>query len=300
MNRLSIAAMPGNEAAATALAQELDVPAAAIAVHRFPDGESLVRVPEAAETVILYCTLDDPDRKLVRLMLAAAAHHDCGARRLVLVAPYLCYMRQDVAFHSGEAVSQQVVGRFLAERFDRVVTVDPHLHRTPALDTVFPGIEATALSAAPVLAGMIQDGGPGGADANIAVGPDAESAPWVAAVAAHLGWPTLTASKIRHGDRDVRITIPEAGQVMGRTAWLIDDVVASGGTLAACARELRNAGAHPVEAVAVHALCSDSDLAALKAAGISRFRSTDSVPHSSNAACIAPLLASALRQEIDR
>lgn len=300
MSHLSVAAMPGNQAAATALAQDLEVPAATIAVHRFPDGESLVRAPEAAETVVLYCTLDDPDAKLVQLMLAAAALRDRGARRLVLVAPYLCYMRQDVAFHPGEAVSQQVIGRFLAERFDRVVTVDPHLHRSPTLDPVFPGIEATALSAAPVLAEMIQDGGPGAEDANIAVGPDTESAPWVAAVAARLGWPALTASKIRHGDRDVRITILDTGQVKGRTAWLIDDVVASGGTLAACARELRKAGANLVEAVAVHALCSNSDVAALKAAGIARFRSTDSVPHSSNSASLAPLLATALRQEIDR
>lgn len=69
-----------------------------------------MRVPAAAPVVILHRSLDDPDAKLVELLLAASAARELGARRVVLVAPYLAYMRQDQAFRAGEAVSQRVIG----------------------------------------------------------------------------------------------------------------------------------------------------------------------------------------------
>ena len=54
--------------------------------------------------------LDRPNDKLIALLFAAEALRREGAKRLVLVAPYLCYMRQDAAFQEGEAISQKVVG----------------------------------------------------------------------------------------------------------------------------------------------------------------------------------------------
>ena len=70
----------------------------------------------------------------------------------MLVAPYLAYMRQDSAFHAGEAISQRIVGEMFAKTFDRIVTVEAHLHRTATLQAVFPGIEADNLSAMPAVA----------------------------------------------------------------------------------------------------------------------------------------------------
>src|SRR5438552_1328074 len=70
-----------------------------------------------------------------------------GAKRLILLAPYLCYMRQDTAFHEGEAVSQKTIGALIACCVDRVITVDAHLHRTHDIGAVFPGIAADNLSA---------------------------------------------------------------------------------------------------------------------------------------------------------
>lgn len=82
-----------------------------VGIHTFPDGESLVRLPsDLPQHVILYCSLDDANRRLTDLELAAAMAPGLGAQRLTLIAPYLCYMRQDTAFHRGEAVSQRVIG----------------------------------------------------------------------------------------------------------------------------------------------------------------------------------------------
>ena len=161
---------PGNDAAR--LASRIGVSAHEIALHQFPDGELRVTVGPAATTTIIYAPLDRPNDKLLALLFAAEAlRRDC-AKRLVLVAPYLCYMRQDAAFQKGEAISQKVVGRLLATVVDRVITVDAHLHRTADIRDVFPGIEADNLSAMPAIADALRT--PAMDPRTIVVGPDAE------------------------------------------------------------------------------------------------------------------------------
>jgi ribose-phosphate pyrophosphokinase len=75
----------------------LAVPMHEIELHRFPDGELRVRVGPAASTTIIYIAFDQPNDKLLTVLFAAEALRRDGAERLVLVAPYLCYMRQDAA-----------------------------------------------------------------------------------------------------------------------------------------------------------------------------------------------------------
>ena len=284
---------PDSEPAARRLADALGVTYHAVALRRFPDGESLVRVEPAADKAILYRSLDRPNDKLVEILLAAAALRDGGSRHLTLVAPYMAYMRQDMAFNPGEAVSQRVVGRLIAAAVDRVVTVNPHLHRTTDIATVFPGIAATALDAAPAFAGWLAEAGIG-ADC-LVLGPDAESAPWAAALAARLGAEAATAVKRRDGDRAVAITLPAAVPLTGRTVLLLDDVASSGTTLAECAQAARAAAAARIVALVIHALHDDAAARRLAAAGIERVVSSDSVAHPSNAVELAPLLAAALR-----
>ena len=274
------------------LADELAVPCHSVATHRFPDGESLVRVaPDAARTAVLYRSLDHPDAKIVELLLAASALRDNGVRRIALVAPYLAYMRQDIAFHPGEAVSQRVIGALLARHFECVLTIDPHLHRIQSLEEVMPGADAVSLTAAGLISQAID-----AADAPVLVGPDAESRQWVEAIARPLGLDTLIGRKQRGGDRQVAIAFPENARIRGRRAILVDDVISSGETLAMAARLLREAGARGIEAMATHCLARDEDLLRLEAAGIERIVSTDSVPGPTARLCVAPLLAPALRQ----
>src|SRR5512147_2283647 len=74
------------------LAAAARLPAARVGVHRFPDGESLVRVGWNGEReVVVVRSLDDPNAKLVEVLLAAYAARRAGARRVTLVAPYLPY-----------------------------------------------------------------------------------------------------------------------------------------------------------------------------------------------------------------
>lgn len=100
----------GDTDAAKRLASHMRIACHAIKIHPFPDLESRVQVEPSKGTAIVYASLNDPDRKLIHLAFAANALRNNGVNRLVLVAPYLCYMRQDKAFNTGEAISQRVIG----------------------------------------------------------------------------------------------------------------------------------------------------------------------------------------------
>lgn len=295
MNAVAVHSLPSAARDAALLASRLNVPLHDIALHRFPDGELRVTVAPAAVTTILYMPLDRPNDKLLTLLFAAEALRRGGAKRLVLVAPYLCYMRQDVAFHEGEAVSQKVIGGLIARTVDRVITVDAHLHRTKDIGEVFPGIEAQDLSAMPAIAkalrGSLEPG-------TIVVGPDEESQPWVSDLAGRLGIDWAVATKTRRGDRSVDIAFDDPKRFAGRAVLLADDMVSSGGTLIVCAKALASAGATKIDAVIVHALFTPEAAGEFSRAGIGSVRSTNSVPHPTNAIELDEILAAALLGEI--
>jgi ribose-phosphate pyrophosphokinase len=287
--------LPPSAGVAARLAARLGVALHEIALHRFPDGELRVTAGPAAATTIVYASLDQPNEKLMALLFASEALRRGGARRLVLVAPYLCYMRQDTAFHPGEAVNQKVVGRLLADAVDRVITVDAHLHRTKDIHAVFPGIEADNLSAMPAIADALRAGFD---PKTVVVGPDEESQAWVSDLAARLGVQGAVARKTRRGDRSVEITFADPALLNGRPALLVDDIVSSGGTLVTCAKALQAAGATAVDAVVTHALFPPELEARLLQAGIRSLKSTDSIRHPSNAIALNAVLADALRKEL--
>jgi len=289
-----IQGFPESETAARKFAGAAGLAFEKVALHHFPDGESLVRVAAAAETTILYRSLDAPNAKLVELMLAASALRAAGVRRLVLVAPYLCYMRQDRAFHDGEAISQRAVCGFLDGIFDAVVTVDPHLHRTRSLADVFPSARAIAVSATGLLATRLSEKRL--SDKTLLLGPDQESRQWVEAVARPLDLPVLVGRKQRTGDRTVTVDIPHIDMAADRPVVIVDDVVSTGMTVAESARRLVAAGAGPIEVLTVHMLGRPADVEMLHAAGVSRIESSDSVPHETNTVALAPLLASAVKE----
>jgi ribose-phosphate pyrophosphokinase len=261
-----------------------------VAIHRFPDGESKVTLPQRVpRRVILVRSLDHPNDKLVELLLASATLRAQGVRHITLIAPYLCYMRQDIAFHPGEAVSQRIVGAYLGGVCDALLTVDPHLHRIRQLSEAVPVRPAVALTAAPLMSRFLAER----LERPLLLGPDAESRQWVAAVAEPGGLGYQVATKTRLGDHQVRIQVP-AGAWRGREIVIVDDVASTGQTIATAARQLKAAGAGPVHTFVTHPLFVDDALARLREAGVAQIWSTDSIPHQSNALSLSPLLAQAV------
>jgi ribose-phosphate pyrophosphokinase len=260
--------------------------------HRFPDGETRLRLPpQLPPQVALLRGLQQPNEKLTELLLAAAGARELGAKKLMLVSPYLAYMRQDIAFTPGEVVSQRHLGRLLAAYFDAVVTVDPHLHRVATMDEVVPGRRGVALTAAPLLGAWIARQLPGA----LLIGPDEEAEQWVRVAAQAHGLDHAVCHKQRHGDRDVDVALPGL-PVAGRAVVLFDDVASTGRTLVTAARGLLQQGAASVDVAVTHGLFVDDAVAQIQAAGVRQVWSTDCVPHASNVVSVVPLLAQALRE----
>ena len=277
-------------AAAHRIASAAGMPAACVNRHHFPDGELKLTLPSALpDRVVLLRTLDHPNEKLVELLLVARTARLLGAEHITLVAPYLAYMRQDIAFNPGEVVSQRVIGQFLAELFDAVITVDPHLHRISHLNEAIPVERALALSAAPLLADLIAEKRPGA----FLLGPDEESAQWISQAAARHGFDSGVCHKTRHGDRDVEIHLPTIA-LEGRAVVLLDDVASTGQTVAKAAQACLSAGASSVDVAVTHALFADDALDVMLRVGVGQVWSTDCIAHPSNAVSVAAMIAAEL------
>ncbi len=281
-------------AEAQRLADALQAPLAFVDVHGFPDGEILPRVPAPSPTTIVYRSLFQPNAKLVELLLAVDAWRRNGARRLVLVAPYLPYMRQDTAFRTGEPVSQQVIANLLDAAFDRIITVDPHLHRTTSLTELFPRCECTHLFGADALIPHLRALQP--AAGTLVVGPDVESGPWVRRISEPLGLDHATMRKQRQGDAEVELYPPLDFNPAGRPILLVDDICSTGGTLRKATLLLKSLGAGEITIFITHALGGKKAMEDLQVAGATRIISTDSSADPTNKIYLAGLLAQSLKE----
>jgi ribose-phosphate pyrophosphokinase len=285
-------ALPGNDALASALATRIDGEVGRLTVRSFPDGESYVRIESdvAGRETVLACTLARPDAKTLPLLLVAATARDLGAAHVGLVAPYLAYLRQDRRFAAGEGVTSAYFARILSASVDWLVTVDPHLHRRASLAEIY-AIPTASLHAARLVAAWIR----AHVDRPLVVGPDVESAQWVARVARDAEAPFVVFEKVRRGDREVEVGLSAVAGADGRTPVLVDDIVSTGHTMLAAMAELRRHGTAPPVVIGVHAVCADGAYEELLAAGPAAIVTTNTVPHPSNAIDVADLLAAGVR-----
>lgn len=286
-----ILSFPSYLTQAQQLAEALKLPLHMIDIHHFPDQESRVTVPVTqSEHAIIYCGLENPNSKLIELLLTVETLKNQGCHKTSLVTPYLCYMRQDIPFKEGEAVSQKIIGQYLANLFDNIITIDAHLHRTHSLDDIFPATNTVHISAADLFSTYLNTHH----IQAILLGPDEESLQWVKHISAQTRLPYTTAHKIRHNDRRVSITLPEY-DVTKKDIVLIDDVISSGGTLIEITQQLKKSGANKIYVMVTHALCDDSVIQTLKKSGVDEIWSSNSIPHNTNKVNIITLLASQIK-----
>lgn len=278
---------PDDTLLASAVAPSLRTHVAPLAWHRFPDGESLITLGDELQgvDVAILASLRNADALALPLRFAAETAREFGARTVGLIAPYLGYMRQDTRFQPGQALTSRLFARFLEESFDWLVTVDPHLHRIPRLDALY-RIPSSHVRAAPVIARWIAANVP---DA-ILIGPDSESEQWVASIATQAGVPFQVLNKERRGDYDVRVSLPDTSAAAGRTPVVVDDIVSSGRTILETVRHLQRLALPAPLLVAIHPVFSGDAYTRLKAVGLKRIVSVDTIAHESNAIAIGPEL----------
>lgn len=295
LNDLLLLGFPENIELASEVAELANIAYADIQIHTFPDGESKVTLPtHLPSNVILYSSLDHPNDKLVELILAAEGCRNQGVEKLTLIAPYLAYMRQDKAFNLGEVVSQKIIGKLLAESFDGVLTVDSHLHRISHLSEAIPTKTAINITATEPMAYFLEDH----FERPFLLGPDAESLQWVEEIALHHQMDFAVASKERRGDKDVKISLPDAN-FKGRNVVIVDDVASSGQTLIQAAQQLAELDEKlqpaSVSVLVTHALFMQGAMQQLYDVGVSNIWSSNSIRHESNRVSLTALLAENLK-----
>lgn len=262
----------------------LDLPLSPHEEREFEDGEHKARPlvsVRGRDVYVLQSLYGDatrsPDDKLCRLLLFIGALKDAGAARVTAVAPYLCFARQERRTKPRDPVSTRYVAAlFEAAGSDCVVTLD--VHDVAAFQNAFrcrsEHLEATGLFVerfAPLLAGR-----------EVAVvSPDAggvkRAQRFRDALARRLGReiPMVFVEKQR---LDGAVTGRAVGEVAGRTAVILDDLISTGTTLRQAARACREQGAAQVHAAATHGLFVGGAPELLADPHLERVVVTDSVP----------------------
>jgi ribose-phosphate pyrophosphokinase len=280
---------PTSQALAATLADELDEPLAAVEYDRFPDGEKLTAAPGFAEAdgeraVVVASTTTDAAH--VRLLQLQDAVREAGASEVVTVIPYMGYARQDKVFEPGHPVSARAVARAISTGADRVVLVTPHENALADFFTV----PCDVVDAAPLLADPL----PADLADPLFLSPDAGAVELAEATRdAYGAGETDYFEKKRLSGTEVEIT-PSDAAVADRDVVLVDDIVATGSTMAESIGVLSDRGATGVYVTTVHPLLAQNARTKLERAGVDAIYGTDTIERDVSAVSVAPLVADVL------
>jgi ribose-phosphate pyrophosphokinase len=282
--------LPGNEELAAKISEGLELERGGLVTRSFPDGETYIQLKSDVKNkeVIIVCSLYHPDEKLLPLYFLSRLLKDSGAQRIILVASYLGYMRQDKQFKPGEAVTSGYFACLISQFIDELVTIDPHLHRYISISDIYP-IPCKVLHASQLIARWIKTN----VEQPILIGPDSESRQWVSEVAGDAGAPYIILEKHRSGDREVQISLPDVDKYAGYTPVLIDDIISTAETMIRTVKHLADAGMKPAVCIGVHAIFAGDAYQRLKAIAGS-IVTCNTVSHLSNKIDVSALLAGAI------
>ncbi len=275
---------PASQLLASRTARALGTEPVLCEFNRFPDGELYLRIADEIENekvTIIQSTPTDSD--LVSLLQLIDACE--GAKELNVVIPYMGYARQDKKFKSGEPISARAVARSL--NADRIFTVN--IHEKSVLEHFL--APAKNLDAAKLLGEYIAGFG---LENPILVAPDEGAEGLVKNVSSGPGLDHDHLQKTRLSG-DTVIIKTKSVDVTGRHVVLVDDMIATGGTMAESIRMLRDQGAVDVHLVCVHPVLARNAVLRLFNAGVKDIISTDTLEKAESRISVAPLIANALK-----
>jgi ribose-phosphate pyrophosphokinase len=280
---VSVFALTPSEALGRTVAEALGIKVAHHELRRFEDGEHKIRplVPVRGRDVYVVCSLygdtsESVNDRLCRALFFVGSLRDAGASRVTIVAPYLCYSRKDRRTNPRDPVTTRYVARLIeAAGADRVVTID--VHNLAAYENAFriptEHLEATSLfvercSALSARSLTVVSPDPGGFHRAETLRDALEAMTGTTVELAMLG---------KHRQGGVVRTEAFVGDVEGRTAVIVDDLIVTGTTLIRAADACRNRGAAAVHVMATHGLFSAAAAEVLGSPLLDSIAITDSV-----------------------
>ena len=290
-----------NRPLAEAIGRYVDVPLGQAEIGRFSDGEVQVEITEnvrGGDVFVIQSICTPGNDHLMELLLMLDAFKRASARRITAVVPYYGYARQDRKVAPRVPISAKLVADLITTAgASRVLTVDLHAGQIQG----FFDVPVDNVYATPVLLEYLR-GRIGRRDVTV-ISPDAGGVERARAFAKRLDANLAIIDKRRARPNEVA-EMQIIGEVDGRVAVIVDDMVDTAGTLSAAAEAVRGAGAPLVLACATHPVLSGNAIPRLAQSSIDELIVTDTIPLRPEATklaklrvlSVAPLLGEAIRR----
>jgi ribose-phosphate pyrophosphokinase len=251
----------------------------------FSDGESKIRIKEKLgnKTCIIVQSAFPPqvDRHILQTLMLLKKCVDDSAKNIIAVVPYVAYARQDSAFLEGEVVTTELLANMF-ENFGarNMVTVD--IHSLRALSYFEERMHSINLSAIPLLADYARFKLGMNMNNSITVSPDEGGFRRAESFALQLGNNIICMKKTRNrstGEIKVdHLSSLDGDRIRGLDIALIDDIVSTGSTIIKAAEILKSRGSRGITVMCSHALMTEESAKQIKAAGVDKIVTTNSVP----------------------
>ena len=295
--RLQVFAGNGNHKLAEDIMATLEAPLGRAIVDCWRNGETRVKLDEnvrGSDVFIIQSLAEPVNHHLVELLIMIDAVRRSSAARITAVIPYFAYAKQEKKTGGREPISAKLVANLLVTAgVDRVLTLDLH---APAIEGFF-DIPVDHLRATPLLASAFRRMA---VEDIVAVSPDAGGVGRAEDFRVRSGGSLAIISKKRPAPDEAEV-IEMVGDVDGKTAVIVDDMISTGGTLVQAADMLIERGAARVYAAAVHPIFAGNAADLIAKSSIEKVIVTDTLPLQSPAQngsievlTVAPLLAEAI------
>ena len=273
------------------IADKAKMPYSELETTHFPDSEIKIKfnVDVKKKKVYLvqsfYGNINDC---VVEALFAAETARDLGAKKVILIAPYFAYLRQDKRFNPGECISLRTIAKNIDEDYNKVIICDPHLHREKTLKHIF-AINSHQITANPLIEKYIEKN----IKNPVIIGPDWESYKWALKVAQRIGCDCAIMEKIRYSARNVKVKLNKKINLNNKNVIFIDDMISTGHTLLEGIKAMKKLGAKKVTCFAVHGIMVENALTKLKKAGATVI-TTNTIPNPAAKIDISQLIVDAL------
>jgi ribose-phosphate pyrophosphokinase len=258
------------------ICKHLGLPLGNSRTHRFSNENLKVRIDDNvrdADVFVIQPSCPPVSDGLVELLIMIDALRGASAARITAVCPYFPYVRSDKKDEPRISITARLVADLLETAgANRIITVDLH---SPQIQGFF-RIPADQLTAVPLLVDYFRLR-PDLVD-HVVVAPDAGEVKDAARHAKRLGVPLAIVDKRRFGDEEQARAVHLVGDVRGKRAIIVDDEIATGGTVAQAAQFLMAEGARDVSVAAVHPVLSGNAMQRLRGAGFTEIVVTDTIP----------------------
>ena len=273
--QMKLFSLSSNRPLAEKIAGHLGIELGAVKIETFSDGEIHISVEESIrgdEIFIIQSTSAPVNDHLMELLIMVDALRRASAGRINVVMPYYGYARQDRKSRSREPITAKLVANLLEKvGVDRMMTLDLHAAQIQG----FFDIPVDHMLGTPLLANYFLEHHIQGEDVVI-VSPDHGGVTRARKLAGFLHSPLAIVDK-RRPRANVAEVMNVIGNVDGKTAILIDDMIDTAGTITAAASALKDLGASEVYAAGTHAVLSGPSIQRLESSEIKNIILTDSI-----------------------